>query len=69
VFIDAKEVVWKRGRKPMLRWQDQVRRDLERVGEERRTRAKYRGSWRLLLENAVERKLRKKKRKGNYACL
>ena len=42
----------RRGR-PRMRREDSVKRDLERVGGEWRTRAEDRRSWRLLIENAV----------------
>ena len=42
--------------RPIIRWEDCVKRDLERVGGEWRTTAKDRRSWRLVMENAVRRK-------------
>ena len=42
----------RRGR-PIMLWEDCVKRDLERVGGEWRSIAKYIRSWRLVKENAV----------------
>ena len=38
---------------PRMRWEDWVKRDLERVGGEWRTTAKHRRRWRPLIENAL----------------
>ena len=47
----------KRGRvRRRMRWEDCVKRDIESVGGEWRTTAKYRRSWRLVIENAVREK-------------
>ena len=46
-----------------MRWEDRVKRGLERVGEEWRTKAKNRRSWRPLIENVVRAKSGKKIRK------
>ena len=39
--------------RPRMRWEDCVKRDLERMGGEWRTTAKDRRSWRMVIENAV----------------
>ena len=45
---DALKVEWERRRgRPRMRWEDCVKRDLERVGGEWRIAAKDRRSWRL----------------------
>ena len=41
--------------RPILRWEDCVKRDLEGVGGEWRMRARDRGEWRLLMETVVKR--------------
>ena len=43
---------------------DCIKRDLERVGEEWRTRATDRRNWRLLIENVVREELEVEKRQG-----
>ena len=54
---DAQKVEGKRRRgRPRMRWEDWVKRDLERVGGEWRTTAKDRRSWRLVTENVVREK-------------
>ena len=52
----------RRGR-PRMRWEDCVKRELERVGEEWRTTAKDRRSWRLVKENVVRESEDKNRRK------
>ena len=62
---DAQKVEGKRRRRrSRMRWEDYVKRDLERVGGERRTTVKGRMSWRLLIENAL-RETRGEERKGD----
>ena len=39
-----------------MRWEDCVKRDLERVGDEWSTTAKDIGTWRLLIEDTVREK-------------
>ena len=68
---DAQKVKWKRRQRiPRKRWEDCVKRGLERVGRKCRTTAKDRRSWRLLIENVVrikqEEKIRRKIRR--YPC-
>ena len=43
-----------------MRREDWVNRDLERVGGEYRTTAKDRSSWRLVIENIVSEKKRRR---------
>ena len=54
---DAQKVEGKRRRRSSrMRWEDCVKRDLERMGGQRSTTAKDRRSCRLLIENAVREK-------------
>ena len=54
---DAQKVEGKRRRRrPRMRWEDCVKRGLERVGGEWRRTAKDRRSWRLVIEDAVREK-------------
>ena len=41
---------------PRLLWEDCIKRDLDRVAEERNARAKDRRNWRLLIDNTVREK-------------
>ena len=44
------------GRRGKLRWEDSFKRDLKRGKDKRRTRAKYRRKWRLLIEKVLREK-------------
>ena len=48
-----------------MRWEDCVKRDLERVGGEYRTTAKDRRSWRLVIEDVVRESEDKNRRKND----